>query len=951
MPRGQPVKLLGMSEQAGGLLERDGEHAALAALVAQAAAGGDGAVVFVEGQAGLGKTELVGTACQLAQAAGMQVLRARGSELDRTFAFGLVRQLLAREAARDPELLTHGAELAEPVLAPSGSQPAGELLASLEGLQWLVANLAARGPLLIAADDLHWSDRASLRWLVFMAERIDELPVLLVAAARPAEPEADLELLDALATATATHLVRPAPLSVDAASTLVRRRLPDAAGVFCAACHRATGGNPFLLGELLEELADEDRTGSAEEAGEVLEFGSERVSRAVLRRLRLQPPQALALARAVAVLEPSRPLAEAAELAGLREDEAARLADALVAVHLFAEDSSLDFAHPVVRAAVYDAVRPHERQALHARAAALLQARGAAAEQVARHLLRISANHDPAIVEVLRAAAREAWERGASEAALTYLRRALEEQPEAEQRSAVLHELGVTEAAHSEVEQFPDHFREALEAATDPAARMQIALDFGRALGANGRIPECLAAFEEGLQGLTDFDDPIAVKLEAELVAMSHLVFGGTEMARTRWTRRAAQLAVGEDLDPATLASLVFPVGAHGGSAEQVVELVDRILARTRLDDLNSVLGGALGNALVYTGELSRAAAFYDEAIAAARASGALSGVAWRSAMRSSASLRLGELRRAEMEARLARDVFTDQQGEGGWLWVMAVFAEALVARGAIDEADAVVTGTPFGSGAGTYPHAYALVARAEVHLSLGRSRLALQDALEAGRLASPTISNPAHVSWRAPAALALSSLGRGEEARAMAEAELGEARAFGFPLAVGSALRSLGMAVGGAEGIALLRESAEILERSEGRYSHGRSVLELGAALRRAGERTEAREVLRDALDMAAHMGASGLADRAHEELVAAGARPRRDRQMLSGRESLTASEDRVATLAAEGLTNREIAQRLFVTVKAVQWHLRNVYRKLDIGSREELPGALELGAAETAL
>ena len=96
---------------------------------------------------------------------------------------------------------------------------------------------------------------------------------------------------------------------------------------------------------------------------------------------------------------------------------------------------------------------------------------------------------------------------------------------------------------------------------------------------------------------------------------------------------------------------------------------------------------------------------------------------------------------------------------------------------------------------------------------------------------------------------------------------------------------------------------------------------------------------MLREALDATARIGATGLADRAHEELVAAGARPRRDRRMLSGRESLTAGEDRVATLAAQGLSNREIAQRQFVTVKAVQWHLRNVYRKLDVSSRDELP------------
>jgi len=127
--------------------------------------------------------------------------------------------------------------------------------------------------------------------------------------------------------------------------------------------------------------------------------------------------------------------------------------------------------------------------------------------------------------------------------------------------------------------------------------------------------------------------------------------------------------------------------------------------------------------------------------------------------------------------------------------------------------------------------------------------------------------------------------------------------------------------------------------------------VLELGAALRRAGERAEAREVLRAALDLTARAGASGLADRAHAELVAAGARPRRERRLLSGREALTASEDRVAVLAAEGLTNREIAQRLFVTPKAVQWHLRNLYRKLDVSAREELAAALATPSQDETL
>ena len=211
----------------------------------------------------------------------------------------------------------------------------------------------------------------------------------------------------------------------------------------------------------------------------------------------------------------------------------------------------------------------------------------------------------------------------------------------------------------------------------------------------------------------------------------------------------------------------------------------------------------------------------------------------------------------------------------------------------------------------------------------------------------SATISNPGCCGWRSSAALALAALDRGAEARAIVEDELADARRLRRP-GCGGRRRCGRSASISRRRRAAWRRCARRSPRSSSpraRLEHARSVLELGAALRRAGERAEARDVLREALDATARAGASGLADRAHEELVAAGARPRRDRRLLSGRESLTASEDRVAALAAEGLTNREIAQRQFVTVKAVQWHLRNVYRKLDVGSRQELPAALGLG------
>ena len=139
---------------------------------------------------------------------------------------------------------------------------------------------------MLLADDVHWADRASLRWLVFLAERLEDVKALLVVATRPAEPGADQELLDALMAAQAARVVRPAPLSEAATTAVVRGRLPQAVDAFGAACHRATGGNPFLLGELLGELAADGVEGAASDVGKVLEFGSERVGRAVRRRLR-----------------------------------------------------------------------------------------------------------------------------------------------------------------------------------------------------------------------------------------------------------------------------------------------------------------------------------------------------------------------------------------------------------------------------------------------------------------------------------------------------------------------------------------------------------------------------------------------------------------------------------------------------------------------------------------
>ena len=194
---------------------------------------------------------------------------------------------------------------------------------------------------------------------------------------------------------------------------------------------------------------------------------------------------------------------------------------------------------------------------------------------------------------------------------------------------------------------------------------------------------------------------------------------------------------------------------------------------------------------------------------------------------------------------------------------------------------------------------------------------------------------------WRAEAALTYAALGNGGEARRLAGEQLAVARRFGRPRQLGMSLRTCGLVEGGDAGLQLLADAVDALERSLSRLELARAVADYGAALRRAGRRVQARAELERALDLAHHCGARRIAARAREELVAAGAKPRRD--ATTGRDALTAAELRVTRLAAEGLSNREIAQALFVTIRTVTTHLGHVYQKLEISGREQLPSALE--------
>jgi DNA-binding CsgD family transcriptional regulator len=274
-----------------------------------------------------------------------------------------------------------------------------------------------------------------------------------------------------------------------------------------------------------------------------------------------------------------------------------------------------------------------------------------------------------------------------------------------------------------------------------------------------------------------------------------------------------------------------------------------------------------------------------------------------------------------------------------------SVLVTALVEEGELDAAVKTLALLDSEADGGYVTDAVLRLARGRLRVGQGRIAEGLEDFQGVGAdLTRVLVTCPSFLPWRSEAALAQLALGDRESAERLAEEELELARAFGAPRALGVALRAAGVVAGGDRGVTLLREGIEAFERGDARLERARALADLGAMLRRRNRRSEARELLREALDAAYRAGARPLAEYAETELRATGARPRR--VVLTGLDSLTASERRVAEFASQGLSNREIAQMLFITTRTVEGHLTSVFRKLRIDSRDELPAELSSGA-----
>jgi DNA-binding CsgD family transcriptional regulator len=944
------------------LLERDGELRQLADALARAESG-RGGVVALLGAAGVGKTRLLTAVRDMADERGMTVLSARGATLERDFPFGVARQLFEplaiKATSRERERLFSGAAaLSLNLISPSESPPqpaaaSDPTLAILNSLYWLVANLAQRGPLLLVTDDAHWADGPSLRLLNFLAGRLDELSVLGVVAARPSEGASASDLLDELITTGAVLRLEPAPLSSAATTELVRSQFQaDAEPSFIDACHETTGGNPFYLGELLREATREEIRPIGANAHLVRELGPESIAKAVVLRLAQLPPATARLAAAAAVLGDGAGLNEAAALADMDKSTAASAADALVNASVLEKGSRLSFIHPVVGTAVYSDLPPHERARTHARAALMLAAAGAPLDRIAGHLLVTDPAGEPQVAEILQAAARAARANGALDTAVAYLRRALEEPPPPEMRSTIFGELGSAEFRVGDP-QGVQHLKQALELAESPHGRVEVVQELALGVAYAGEMPAAIQLLQGTIGSIQETEPDLALLLEAQLAGFAYLDMSTARLVSERLRRYDAEEIRGRTpAERLLLANLAYKRALAGEAAEQVSAIAERVLSGGLVED-QTVDSPAVMFAvmtLLAADRLEVADRAIEEALADARTRGSALGFALVTALRSNAHWRRGQMAAAEAEAHTAVEVGRAHGFEMGLPMALAFLVDALIERGEFDVAEREVTESGFGDQLEHSPHltvSRLLLSRGKLRLLAGRAEEALNDLLTCGRRCEAWgARNPAIFAWRSNAALALAKLDKQGEARETAAEEVALARAFGAPRALGIALRAYGLVSGGREGIRLLEESVSVLEPTSATLELARALTDLGGALRRTNRRSDARKPLDRGLELAQQCGASLLAERAYSELSALGSRPRRP--IRTGVDALTPSERRIAAMAAEGQSNKDIAQTLFVTLKTVEMHLSNAFRKLDIKSRRELAGALNRGEAK---
>jgi DNA-binding CsgD family transcriptional regulator/tetratricopeptide (TPR) repeat protein len=532
------------------------------------------------------------------------------------------------------------------------------------------------------------------------------------------------------------------------------------------------------------------------------------------------------------------------------------------------------------------------------------------------------------------------------------LRRALAEPTSPQTEADVLLQLGLAEFSARQ----PDwrrHLHEAVEAAAEDRTRIAAAVLLAQTLRLDQRAAEALEVCDSVAGRLEKPDDGAHWRLEATAVA-SGIIDASTAPSVADRARGLVVAATKHPVPPHALAIAAFLGALMNHPADYVAELARQATAagsswRREQDEPPWLRSWSLSvpglpsttMALSWAGRFDEAQTLLDGAEAEARAQANTFILPVLLGQRAWLALRRGDLTAAEADAR---ELLGGSVLSGSLLFRLlatGVLVAALVERGSLTDAERQLESAAADLQSTLWTAPIVHHARGRLRFARRRFAEALENFEIAGDLATRALAlSPAFLPWRSDAALAHLMLGHPDAARRVSQEELEAARAFGAPQPLGVALRAAGLVEGGLGGEGLLREAVDALDGPDNRLQQAHALADLGAHLRRSNRRVEARDPLRQAVDIAHRVGAQPLASRAETELRATGAKPRR--VLLTGLEALTASERRIAELAAHGHSNSEIAQTLFVTARTVEGHLTHVFQKLGVNARTDLPRAL---------
>ncbi|WP_367127526.1 AAA family ATPase [Saccharothrix sp. HUAS TT1] len=859
-----------------GLLGREAELTAVRGGVARARAGGAG-VVVLRGPRGSGKTTLL-DAC--AGVVGVPVRSVRCAE---------------------------GASPGEVVAGLLPDAPTAGCAPPSHRYRAFVRDLTRDAPLVLLLDDAHWCDAASVETLDVLVRRA---PGLLVVAAVGGAPRSAGGCWGV--AAARSHAVDLAPFTEVEVAELVRRAwgAPGDRG-FAADCARVTGGNPLALRRLLDRLRG---AGVRPEAGSwpsVVAEGVEVLADLLPAHL-AGHDDALAVAEAVAVLGVTDP-ASVATLVGVSEPLAAAvLADlGCAALPRPAEPAATALDLPA-RARLLDVLLadldPAEVAVRHSRAARMLSDAGRPAAEIAPHLLALPALPQRWMRVVLREAARVAPDHDTT---VRYLDRVLTDFP-----GDVPALVDYARAVGDRDPHVADRLlRSGLDATTDPRDRATLAIELALLAPAVPKAEPVLPLLEDALRPLVGVDRELLMRGQAARLAASwtraaqvsgesahHAPAGdtpaertvlallaftdllGTSPATTAAARARAALAEPGDLGwPHAAAAFAL---AAAGDPDTAVACLGRVLDTAAPTGWTRSLAALLRALItVDTGDPADAAA--------------------------DASAAIGALHTVDT-ARVVLATALHRQGD----------TPAALAALPDTGVDAPVLGRPLG-----------LLLRADAAELDGRPDEALRYldrcAAETSQLG---VANSVLAPWWLPSARLHAAAGRSREAAHAAATAWGAADRWDTPVSRGLALLAAGYAAD-RPGVDLIADAVDVLARTPNTWHRVHAEAALGEALLRREDRGGARKWFRAAADRAARTGYRAVADRLRSRLVAAGGRLHRGAD-----EGLTTAERRIAELAAAGVTNREIAERLRITLRTVETHLTNVYRKLDLPGRSAL-------------